>query len=156
MCNDNMPNIVKQRILAIRSPFSLELLMKKFENEGFYYCCPDFVLEALDSLIEEKKLRQIFVEGREILIPCENGNSYPSVDYDPNYDVLYIALKDKSNSYAEETDSGIIVMRDNETSEITGFTIPKLIHTIENNMLAPGRAVQGYQPKCGNAAIRRK
>ena len=46
-----------------------------------------------------------------------------SLSYDKNNDILYLGLADKSDSYGDEVASGLIVMRDISTDEITGFTI---------------------------------
>ena len=45
------------------------------------------------------------------------------IDYDRHLDTLYVALGDKSNSYGDDSQNDIILMRDMETDEITGFTI---------------------------------
>lgn len=45
------------------------------------------------------------------------------VDYDSRFDTLYVAVGDKSNSYGDEDLEGIILMRDMETDDITGFTV---------------------------------
>lgn len=46
-----------------------------------------------------------------------------NLNYDEKNDILYLGLADKSNSYGDEIISGLIVMRDLLTDEITGFTI---------------------------------
>lgn len=45
------------------------------------------------------------------------------VDYDSHFDTLYVALGDKSNSYGDEDIDDLILMRDLDTDDITGFTI---------------------------------
>ena len=45
------------------------------------------------------------------------------IDYDQRFDTLYVAIADKTNSYGDDTSSGIILMRDMRTEAITGFTI---------------------------------
>lgn len=44
-------------------------------------------------------------------------------DYDKKYDVLYIALGDRSNSYGDDSDGSIIYLKDIDTDELTGITI---------------------------------
>lgn len=43
-------------------------------------------------------------------------------NYDEENDVLYVGLKDRNNSYGDDIDD-LIVLRDMDTDEITGFTI---------------------------------
>lgn len=45
------------------------------------------------------------------------------INYDEEADVLYITLKDTSNSYAEDYDDDYIVLRDKDTKKITGITL---------------------------------
>ena len=45
------------------------------------------------------------------------------IDYDSRFDTLYVALGDKSNSYGDDSADDIILMRDMDTDEITGFTV---------------------------------
>lgn len=45
-----------------------------------------------------------------------------SVNYDSEADILYITLKDTSNSYGEDTDD-YIILRDIDTKEVTGITL---------------------------------
>nr|DAK83795.1 MAG TPA: Protein of unknown function (DUF2283) [Caudoviricetes sp.] len=44
-------------------------------------------------------------------------------DYDPKFDVLYIALGDRSNSYGDDSDGNVIYLKDIDTDELTGITI---------------------------------
>ena len=44
-------------------------------------------------------------------------------NYDARFDVLYLAFADKSTSYGNEDDDGIIIMRDMYSGVITGITI---------------------------------
>lgn len=46
-----------------------------------------------------------------------------NVDYDSEADVLYLCIKPKLPSYAEEDEEGIMVRKSIETDEITGITI---------------------------------
>ena len=43
-------------------------------------------------------------------------------DYDAKYDVLYVALGDRDNSYGDDSEAGIIYLRDIDTDELTGVT----------------------------------
>lgn len=45
------------------------------------------------------------------------------IDYDKKFDVLYISLGDKDNSYGDDSKDDFIIMRDIDTNEITGITI---------------------------------
>lgn len=45
------------------------------------------------------------------------------INYNKRLDVLYVNLKDKSNSYGDESTNGLILMRDMNTEDITGFTV---------------------------------
>ena len=44
-------------------------------------------------------------------------------NYDSKYDILSIAIEDKSNSYCEDDGTGIVVSRDMDTNEVTGIMI---------------------------------
>lgn len=44
-------------------------------------------------------------------------------DYDNKFDVLYIAIGDRSNSYGDDSDGNIIYLKDIDTDELTGVTI---------------------------------
>lgn len=57
------------------------------------------------------------------------------LDYDKRHDTLYVALGDKSNSYGDDSQPGIIVMRDIETDCITGFTILKFLKKLADQRL---------------------
>ena len=45
------------------------------------------------------------------------------MDYDEKYDILYYAQGDTSNSYGDEIDSNLVVLRDMDTDQVTGATI---------------------------------
>lgn len=45
------------------------------------------------------------------------------IDYDCLNDVLNIKFADTSNSYGDEIQDGIVVLRDLDTEEVTGVTI---------------------------------
>lgn len=44
-------------------------------------------------------------------------------DYDTKYDVLYVALGDRNNSYGDDSENGIIYLKDIDTDELTGVTV---------------------------------
>ena len=45
------------------------------------------------------------------------------LNLDTKYDVLYVTIADRSHSYGDESDDGVVTMRDMTTDEITGFII---------------------------------
>ena len=45
------------------------------------------------------------------------------VHLDRKNDILYLCIYDCSNSYGDESDEGVIVLRDMDTDQITGITI---------------------------------
>lgn len=45
--------------------------------------------------------------------------------YDAKYDVMYISFRDSGNSYGDDALPGIILRRDIDTDEITGYTITR-------------------------------
>ena len=46
-----------------------------------------------------------------------------SVNYDDRFDILYFSIADTSNSYGDQIDSHMILLKDLNTDEITGVTI---------------------------------
>ena len=56
----------------------------------------------------------------------------PSISYNREYDILYCAFSDKSNSYGDEEPDNIVIMRDIDTEEITGVTILDFIKMYKN------------------------
>ena len=46
-----------------------------------------------------------------------------TIDYDKNFDVFYCKIANTDNSYGDEIDSNIVVLRDIETDTVTGITI---------------------------------
>ena len=66
---------------------------------------------ALTSGILEKEVKDF------------GNGSVKEIDYDNRYDVLYCKIDDTSNSYGDEIDSNIILLKDMDTEEITGITI---------------------------------
>lgn len=45
------------------------------------------------------------------------------IDYDKKFDTLSIAITDNNNSYGDDTNEDIIIRRNIDTDEVTGFTI---------------------------------
>ena len=45
------------------------------------------------------------------------------VDYDSKFDVLYYNMSNTENSYGDEIDDNIVLLRDIDTDKITGITI---------------------------------
>ena len=43
--------------------------------------------------------------------------------YDSTFDVLYCTVGDASNSYGDESFPDIIIMKDMDTEEVTGYTV---------------------------------
>lgn len=45
------------------------------------------------------------------------------VDYDDQYDILYCSFSDASNSYGDELDKNVVILRDMDSDGVTGVTI---------------------------------
>lgn len=45
------------------------------------------------------------------------------IDYDQKFDVLYYNTSNTENSYGDEIDDNIVILRDIDTDKITGVTI---------------------------------
>ena len=60
-----------------------------------------------------------------------------SLNYDLKYDILSIGIGDKKNSYGDEEYGGLLVIRNEETSSITGFMIFGFGEKYKNNALPP-------------------
>lgn len=45
------------------------------------------------------------------------------VNYDNRFDTLYVAFSDGANSYGDDSEVGVIIMRDLNSDSITGFTL---------------------------------
>ena len=58
------------------------------------------------------------------------------IDYDQRFDTLYVAIGDKTNSYGDDSSSGIILMRDMRTEAITGFTILSFLKKYRNRSMS--------------------
>lgn len=52
----------------------------------------------------------------------QNNKGDFKMSYDPKYDVLYLRFSNVSNSYGDCSSYGVIVHRDMDTEEITGYT----------------------------------
>lgn len=46
-----------------------------------------------------------------------------TIDYDKKFDVLYCKIANTDNSYGDEIDNNIVILRDMETDSVTGVTI---------------------------------
>lgn len=55
------------------------------------------------------------------------------IDYDTKFDVLYYSLGDTSNSYGDEIDNRLILLRDIDTDNITGITVLDFMHYCMSN-----------------------
>ena len=44
------------------------------------------------------------------------------LNYDEKFDVLYVAFADVSNSYGDDSEPGLIYLRDMDTDALTGVT----------------------------------
>ena len=58
-----------------------------------------------------------------------------SFNYDCKYDILYLAVADKSFSYCDEDDTGSVINRDIRTEEITGAMIYDFIKKLRESNL---------------------
>ena len=64
-------------------------------------------------------------------------------DYDKKFDVLYIALGDRSNSYGDDSDGNVIYLKDIDTDELTGITIMNFKKEyIENKLPAFSKSIR--------------
>ena len=64
-------------------------------------------------------------------------------DYDKRFDVLYIALGDRSNSYGDDYDGNVIYLKDIDTDELTGITIMNFKKKyIENKLPAFSKSIR--------------
>lgn len=46
-----------------------------------------------------------------------------NLDLDRKNDILYIKINDTSNSYGDEVENGVVILKDIEDDEVTGVTI---------------------------------
>lgn len=58
-----------------------------------------------------------------------------AIDHDKDNDVLYIGIGDRSNSYGDEEEEGIILLRDIDTEELTGVTILDFLYRYKHKKL---------------------
>ena len=64
-------------------------------------------------------------------------------DYDKKFDVLYIALGDRSNSYGDASEGNVIYLKDIDTDELTGITIMNFKKKyIENKLPAFSKSIR--------------
>lgn len=56
-------------------------------------------------------------------------------NYDGKFDVLYLALGDKSNSYGDDSEQDLIYLKDMDTDELTGVTIMGFLKKYISNSL---------------------
>lgn len=61
------------------------------------------------------------------------------IDYDEKHDMLYVAIGDKTNSYGDDSEDDVLVMRDFDTDRITGFTISSIAKKIGLQPVVYGR-----------------
>jgi len=58
-----------------------------------------------------------------------------TLNYDSKFDIVYISISDASASLGEEPISGLVVLRDFTTEDITGITIFDFCKKYKNNTL---------------------
>lgn len=58
-----------------------------------------------------------------------------AINHDRKNDVLYIGIGDRSNSYGDEISSGIILLYDIDTEELTGVTILDFLQKYKSKKL---------------------
>ena len=58
-----------------------------------------------------------------------------NLNYDSQFDVLYIQITNTSTSYGDEAIDGLVVLRDFLTEEITGLTIFGFKDKLQLNLL---------------------
>lgn len=68
------------------------------------------------------------------MIPCTLGKV--QVDYDKRFDVLYVALSDKKHSYGDDSRPGLVIMRDLDSDQITGFTVFSFSKRMQDHSLS--------------------
>lgn len=57
------------------------------------------------------------------------------LNYDNENDVLYIGLGDGKNSYGDDSEAGVIYLRDIDTDKLTGLTFIDFIKNYLNHRL---------------------
>ena len=58
----------------------------------------------------------------------------PRFIYDKRYDVLYYKLTESDNSYGDEDEDNIVIMKDIDTDEVTGITIMNFLNLYKYNI----------------------
>lgn len=56
------------------------------------------------------------------------------LNLDTKYDILYITIIDRSRSYGDESEDGIVIMRDMITDKVTGFIVFDFMKKCEAGM----------------------
>ena len=57
------------------------------------------------------------------------------INYDKHFDTLYVAVASNDNSYGDDSQNSIILLRDMDTEEITGITILSFMKKYQTNTL---------------------
>lgn len=57
------------------------------------------------------------------------------IDYDAKFDTLYVGIKNRATSYGDDSLGDIIILRDIDTDDITGFTILSFFKKYYNHRL---------------------
>ena len=57
------------------------------------------------------------------------------IDYDAKFDTLYVGYKCRATSYGDDSLGDIIILRDVDTDDVTGFTILSFLKKYHNNRL---------------------
>lgn len=57
------------------------------------------------------------------------------IDYDTNFDTLYVGIGDRSMSYGDDSRAGLILLRDATTDRITGFTVLSFLKRYRSDRL---------------------
>ena len=56
------------------------------------------------------------------------------ISYDNKFDVLYFSFEENSNSYGDEIDDNIVMMKDIDTNDITGITVMGFLKLYNSNI----------------------
>mgnify|MGYP000884767873 CR=1 FL=1 len=96
--------------------------------------CRFAVVRARLSLLTPLKIRAAAAR-REMHYMSQRASL--QFDYDAKYDVLYVALGDRDNSYGDDSEAGIIYLRDIDTDELTGVTVLDFMKRYRSNTLPP-------------------
>jgi len=58
-----------------------------------------------------------------------------NLNYDSKYDILYIGIGDRRNSSAAEEYDGLVILRDDDTNDITGVTIMGFMRRLKTDSM---------------------